>query len=169
MHGSGGLVSNPNELLLVRLGGDGDEASLTSKTLGSYGGKPLRFRCQVGHAYSADALKQGSNIDEMMEARLGYTFMPHGLGHLLGLDVHDVGDYRLDGHHRVLEPGMALTVEPGIYIAPGSKGVAAKWQGIGVRLEDDVVVTEDGCRNLSGEWPHSADEIEAWIAQVQAR
>ena len=91
-------------------------------------------------------------------------FYMHKTGHWLGLDVHDVGDYRLDGHHRVLEPGMALTVEPGIYIAPGSKGVAAKWQGIGVRIEDDVVVTRNGNSVLSADAPKDPDAIEALMA-----
>jgi len=91
-------------------------------------------------------------------------FYMHKTGHWLGLDVHDVGDYRLDGQHRLLEPGMVLTVEPGIYIAPGSKGVAAKWQGIGVRIEDDVVVTRSGNSVLSADAPKEAEAIEALMA-----
>ena len=91
-------------------------------------------------------------------------FYMHKTGHWLGLDVHDVGDYRIGGDYRLLEPGMVLTIEPGIYIAPGSKGVAAKWQGIGVRIEDDVVVTRDGNEVLSASAPKDADAIEAWMA-----
>ena len=68
----------------------------------------------------------------------------HRTGHWLGMDVHDVGDYKVGDQWRVLEPGMALTVEPGIYIPPGTRGVPARWRGIGVRIEDDVLVTREG-------------------------
>ena len=88
-------------------------------------------------------------------------FFMHGTGHWLGLDVHDVGDYKVGDQWRELEPGMVLTVEPGIYIPTGSKGVAKKWWGIGVRIEDDVVVTKDGCEILSLDVPKDPDEIES--------
>lgn len=91
-------------------------------------------------------------------------FYMHKTGHWLGLDVHDVGEYRIDGEYRELEPGMVFTVEPGIYIPPGSKGVAAKWQGIGVRIEDDVAVTADGHEVLTVAAPKEIDEIEALLA-----
>jgi Xaa-Pro aminopeptidase len=80
------------------------------------------------------------------------------------MDVHDVGDYKVGDEWRVLEPGMVLTVEPGIYIPNGSKGVARKWWGIGIRIEDDVLVTRDGCEVLSRDAPKTADEIEAVMA-----
>ena len=86
-------------------------------------------------------------------------------GHWLGMDVHDVGDYKVDGTWRLLEPGMVLTVEPGLYIPAGSKGVAKKWWGIGIRIEDDVVVTKDGCDILSKDAPKTVAEIEALMAQ----
>src|SRR5690606_29817645 len=70
-------------------------------------------------------------------------FFVHRPGHWLGMDVHDVGDYKLDGAWRALEPGMVTTVEPGLYFAP-AKGLARKWWNIGVRIEDDVLVTRDG-------------------------
>ncbi len=91
-------------------------------------------------------------------------FYMHKTGHWLGLDVHDVGDYRIDGDYRLLEPGMVLTIEPGLYIAPGSKGVAAKWRGIGVRIEDDVLVTLKGYEVLSRGAPKGVDEIEQLMA-----
>ena len=91
-------------------------------------------------------------------------FYMHKTGHWLGLDVHDVGDYRIEGDYRLLEPGMVLTVEPGLYIPPGARGVAKKWQGIGVRIEDDVLVTKDGYDILSADAPKSVDEIEGWMA-----
>jgi Xaa-Pro aminopeptidase len=79
--------------------------------------------------------------------------------------VHDVGDYRLDGESRLLEPGMVFTVEPGLYVMPDDAGVAAKWRGIGIRTEDDVVVTRDGHRVLTQKLARSADAIEALMAR----
>lgn len=91
-------------------------------------------------------------------------FYMHKTGHWLGLDVHDVGDYRIGGDYRVLEAGMVLTIEPGLYIAPGSKGVAAKWQGIGIRIEDDVLVTASGNEVLTTAAPKDIEAIEALMA-----
>ncbi|MEP4486370.1 MAG: Xaa-Pro aminopeptidase [Halioglobus sp.] len=91
-------------------------------------------------------------------------FYMHKAGHWLGLDVHDVGDYRVDDEWRALEPGMVLTIEPGIYIAPDNKKVPAKWRGIGVRIEDDVAVTADGNEVLTADLPKTADDIEAVMA-----
>jgi Xaa-Pro aminopeptidase len=91
-------------------------------------------------------------------------FYRHKTGHWLGLDVHDVGDYRIDGDSRLLEPGMVFTIEPGLYVAPDDTTVAAKWRGIGIRTEDDVLVTKDGHKVLTGKLARSADEIEALMA-----
>ena len=91
-------------------------------------------------------------------------FYMHKTGHWLGLDVHDVGDYRIDGEYRLLEPDMAFTIEPGLYIAPDAAGVAAKWRGIGIRIEDDVIVTRQGVKTLTDDVPRDADDIEARIA-----
>ncbi|MEM9304094.1 MAG: aminopeptidase P N-terminal domain-containing protein [Pseudomonadota bacterium] len=90
-------------------------------------------------------------------------FFPHKTGHWLGLDVHDVGDYRVDGHSRELEKGMVFTVEPGVYIPPDAD-VDERWRGIGVRIEDDIAVTAEGCRNLSSDVPRTVDDIERWMA-----
>ena len=91
-------------------------------------------------------------------------FYRHKTGHWLGLDVHDVGDYRLDGESRLLEAGMVLTVEPGLYIAPDDTSVHARWRGIGIRTEDDVAITRDGHRMLTQKLARSAEEIEALMA-----
>jgi Xaa-Pro aminopeptidase len=92
------------------------------------------------------------------------TFYMHKTGHWLGLDVHDVGDYRVDGEFRLLEPGMVVTVEPGIYIAPDLKRVPARWRGIGIRIEDDVVVTRGDPLVLTDSVPRDADAIEELMA-----
>ncbi|HKT26957.1 aminopeptidase P N-terminal domain-containing protein [Dyella sp.] len=91
-------------------------------------------------------------------------FFPAKTSHWLGLDVHDVGDYRVDGESRMLEPGMVLTVEPGIYIAPDDMTVPEAWRGIGIRIEDDVAVTRDGHEVLTADVPKQPEEIEAVLA-----
>ncbi len=91
-------------------------------------------------------------------------FFPSKTGHWLGLDVHDVGDYRIDGEPRLLEPGMVVTVEPGIYVPPNETGVPERWRGIGIRIEDDVAVTRDGHEVLSAGVPKDPGEIEALLA-----
>ena len=104
------------------------------------------------------------DVDELIEAQAHRAFYMHRAGHWLGLDVHDVGEYKVGGEWRVLEPGMTLTVEPGIYISATDQRVAKKWRGIGVRIEDDVVVTRKGCEILTGGVPKSVAEIEALMA-----
>jgi Xaa-Pro aminopeptidase len=91
----------------------------------------------------------------------------HGTGHMLGLDVHDCAAARKDRYHDgVLEPGHVLTVEPGLYFQPDDLTVPAELRGIGVRIEDDVVVTSDGHRNLTAALPREADAVEAWMAEL---
>ena len=91
----------------------------------------------------------------------------HRTGHWLGMDVHDVGDYKVDGEWRMLEAGMVLTIEPGLYMAP-SRGLAKKWWDIGVRIEDDVLVTKDGYDVLSKDMPKSVEDIELIMAGSEA-
>ncbi len=92
-------------------------------------------------------------------------FYVHRTGHWLGMDVHDVGDYKIGGEWRVLEPGMVMTVEPGLYVAAGDKQVARKWWNIGIRIEDDVLVTRDGNKVLTAAVPKAIDDIEAIVGQ----
>lgn len=91
------------------------------------------------------------------------AYFMHRTGHWLGMDVHDVGDYKVGDEWRVFEPGMALTVEPGVYIAAGSKAPKRFWN-TGIRIEDDVVVTAKGCEILTSDVPSDADEIERLMA-----
>ena len=101
---------------------------------------------------------------ELVRQEAYRRFYMHRTGHWLGMDVHDVGDYKVGGAWRVLEPGMTLTVEPGLYIPAGSRGVSRKWWNIGIRIEDDVLVTRDGNEILSAAAPKSVAEIEAAMA-----
>jgi Xaa-Pro aminopeptidase len=94
-------------------------------------------------------------------------YFMHKTGHWLGMDVHDVGDYKLADSWRLLEPGMVLTVEPGIYIAAAARGVAKGWRGIGIRIEDDVAVTRDGADVLTDALPATVDEVEACMSAVR--
>jgi Xaa-Pro aminopeptidase len=102
---------------------------------------------------------------ELIRKEAYRRFYMHRTGHWLGMDVHDVGDYKVGGEWRVLEPGMVLTVEPGIYIPSGSRGVARKWWNIGIRIEDDVLVTHDGHEVLSEDAPKRVSEIEALMVK----
>lgn len=104
---------------------------------------------------------------QAIKAEAYRDFYMHRVGHWIGIDVHDVGDYKIDSEWRLLEPGMVTTIEPGIYIAPDNKKVPKKWRGIGVRIEDDVLVTKKGNRVLTTGIPKTVDEIEAFMAQAQ--
>src|SRR5690606_5203942 len=91
----------------------------------------------------------------------------HNVSHMLGLDVHDCAQARSEVYKfGKLAPGMVLTVEPGLYFQTDDLTVPAKYRGIGVRIEDDVLVTAKGMRNLSANFPSTADEIEAWMAEI---
>ncbi len=93
-------------------------------------------------------------------------FYPQGTGHWLGMDAHDVGDYRVGGASRVPEPGMVLTVEPGLYVPADADDVPAAFRGVGIRIEDDVLVTEGGHEVLSAAAPKEPREIEALRAEA---
>ena len=88
----------------------------------------------------------------------------HNTSHWLGLDVHDVGTYRVDGEHRALEAGMVFTVEPGLYIPADDEEADPGFRGIGVRIEDDVVLTSEGHENLTAAIPKAIDDVEALVA-----
>jgi Xaa-Pro aminopeptidase len=100
----------------------------------------------------------------LIEQEAYKRFYMHKTGHWIGLDVHDVGDYSIEGQPRVLEPGMVMTVEPGLYIPPDATDVDAKFRGIGIRIEDDVLVTASGHEVLTQGVPKTTDEIEALMA-----
>ncbi len=107
-------------------------------------------------------------LEEQLASEGYKAYYMHRAGHWLGMDVHDVGDYKIGGEWRELEVGMALTVEPGIYIPADDQRVAKKWRGIGVRIEDDVVVIKGGCEVLTGGVPKQVAEIEALMAPLPA-
>jgi len=105
------------------------------------------------------------SIDELIAKNAYFEFYMHRSGHWLGMDVHDVGAYKVNGMSRQLDPGMVFTVEPGIYIAANNPNIDKKWWNIGVRIEDDVLVTEKGCEVLSAKAPKQIADIEALMVK----
>lgn len=101
------------------------------------------------------------NVDELLAKEAYKPFYMHNSGHWLGLDVHDIGLYKINGEWRPLEPGMVLTVEPGLYISANTPGVDKRWWDIGVRIEDDVVVTQTGHEVITAALPVEVHDIEA--------
>lgn len=101
------------------------------------------------------------SLDGWMEEDRYKQFYPHGTGHWLGMDVHDVGIYKPGGESRPYQPGMVITIEPGLYIQNYDNSVEEKWRGIGIRIEDDVLITPDAAEILSGDVPKTAADIEA--------
>ncbi|MFD8442203.1 aminopeptidase P family protein [Streptomyces globisporus] len=108
------------------------------------------------------------SVDKVLELGLQRRWTLHGTGHMLGMDVHDCAAARTETYvNGTLEPGVCLTVEPGLYFQADDLTVPEEYRGIGVRIEDDILVTEDGNRNLSDSLPRRADEVEAWMAQLK--
>ncbi|ANI29973.1 proline aminopeptidase P II [Yersinia entomophaga] len=106
------------------------------------------------------------DVEQLFAEQAHRPFFMHGLSHWLGMDVHDVGDYETSDRGRILKPGMVLTIEPGLYIAPDAD-VPVKYRGIGVRIEDDIVITETGNENLTASVVKRAEDIEALMAAAK--
>ncbi len=103
--------------------------------------------------------------DELIEKKEYFKFYPHGIGHWLGMDVHDAGTTEVSGEPRRLESGMVLTIEPGLYIPHDMPGIAEEYRGIGIRIEDDILVTESGYENLTAACPKEISELEAIVGK----
>ena len=125
---------------------------------------------QAPHAEAARVLAEGlarlGVLREICRDDVMGRLCAYPTGHWLGLDVHDVADYRVDGEPRELEPGMVMTVEPGLYIDPAEPAVAAPWRGIGIRIEDVVLVTRDGVEVLSTSLPKSVEDLEGIVGSA---
>ncbi len=134
-------------------------------------------KCQVGntwdevHAAAVAVISQGlldegllkGTLDEVIESSAYSQFYMHRTGHWIGMDVHDVGDYKVEGSWRELESGMVFTVEPGIYVTP-AENIDERWNHIGIRIEDDVLILKDGFENLTEAAPKTPDDIEMVMA-----
>ncbi|MDX1648339.1 MAG: aminopeptidase P N-terminal domain-containing protein [Myxococcota bacterium] len=108
------------------------------------------------------------DVEELVAREAYRPWYMHRTSHWLGLDVHDVGSYARDGKPRRLEPGMAFTVEPGLYVPADDENAPAGLRGIGVRIEDDVVVTEEGHENLTHAVPKRPEDVEAWVRDARS-
>jgi Xaa-Pro aminopeptidase len=131
------------------------------------------IRVIAEHLEKWGLLPEGIGVEETLDKKHGQyhrRWMVHGTSHHLGLDVHDCAlATRQEYMDAELRPGMVLTVEPGLYFKADDLKAPPRFRGVGVRIEDDVLVTEDGHENLSAAMPRTADEVEAWMARVQAR
>jgi Xaa-Pro aminopeptidase len=107
------------------------------------------------------------DIEDIIATEKFRQFYMHGTGHWLGMDVHDVGSYKEQAEWRTYQDGMVVTIEPGLYIAPDDETVDAKWRGIGIRIEDDIVATKNGPLNLTAKVVKTVEEIEALMAQAK--
>jgi Xaa-Pro aminopeptidase len=131
------------------------------------------IRVIAEHLYEWGLLPEGVTVEDTLDKEHGMyhrRWMVHGTSHHLGIDVHDCAQAtRADYKEAELRPGMVFTVEPGLYFKADDQLVPEEFRGIGVRIEDDVVVTDDGYENLSAAMPRTADDVEAWIARIQSR
>ena len=131
--------------------------------------EPNRVAMEVlAHGLEKLGLLPVSALDALREDQQLYRrYTLHNISHMLGIDVHDCAKARQETYkHGKLEPGMVFTIEPGLYFQPDDLTVPERFRGIGIRIEDDVVVTESGCRVLSAEIPGAADDVEAWVARL---
>ncbi|MDG6773229.1 Xaa-Pro aminopeptidase [Thiomicrorhabdus sp. ZW0627] len=105
------------------------------------------------------------DVQALIKEEAYRAFFMHGTGHWLGMDVHDVGSYKINGDWREFEPGMVVTVEPGLYVDPGLDDVEERWKGIGIRIEDDILVTDSGSEVLTKGLPRTVEAIEQWMSE----
>ncbi len=126
------------------------------------------------HQASVEVLTSGlielgllkGTLEEQIETEAYKEFFMHGTGHWLGMDVHDVGQYKVDGEWRAFEEGMVVTVEPGLYVSSEHEEIDPKWHNIGIRIEDDVLVTQTGHEVLTTGLPRTVEAIEQWMAKI---
>lgn len=143
---------------------EAQRAAIEAVRAGNHWDEPHKVTVRVITAGLVELGLLKGDVDELI-AKGAYTdFYMHRAGHWLGMDVHDVGDYKVEGQWRLLEPGMVMTVEPGIYVAPDNRKVARKWRGIGIRIEDDVAITRKGTEVLTGDVPKTIADIEHLMA-----
>lgn len=157
-----GVFSNPQRAL-YQLVLDAQYAAIEQVKPGNHWNAP--------HEAAVEVLTKGlvalgilkGRVSTLIKKEAYKPYYMHRTGHWLGLDVHDVGDYKIDGQWRLFEPGMVLTVEPGLYLQPTATELDEKWRGIGIRIEDDVLVTKKGCEVLTDSAVKEIDDIEAMM------
>ena len=155
---------SPEQKALYQVVLDAQLAAIEQVKPGNHFNQPHEIALQVITQGLVDLGLLKGNVQELIESEAYKPFYMHKTGHWLGLDVHDVGAYKVQGQWRELEAGIVLTVEPGIYVAVDDTSVDEKWRGIGIRIEDDVLVTDVGHLVLSQDVPKSISDIEALMA-----
>lgn len=156
---------SPEQQALYQICLDAQYAAIAQVAPGKHFNQPHEAAVEV---ICAGLLQLGllqGELQDIIKNETYKTFYMHRTSHWLGMDVHDVGDYKLAGQWRELQPGMLLTIEPGIYVAPDNMAVDARWRGIGIRIEDDVLVTDAGHEVLTAGVVKSVADIETLMAK----
>ena len=157
---------SPEQKALYNIVLDAQLAAIDATRIGNHYKYPHEVAVKILTQGLVDLGLLSGNVDELVESEAFRQFFMHGTGHWLGMDVHDVGAYKDEnGQWRSYEQGMVVTVEPGLYIAPDDETVDAKWRGIGIRIEDDVVATEQGPLVLTKNVVKSIEDIESLMAK----
>ena len=155
---------SPEQKALYNIVLDAQLAAIDATRIGNHYKYPHEVAVKILTQGLVDLGLLSGNVDELVESEAFRQFFMHGTGHWLGMDVHDVGAYKTGEEWRSYEVGMVVTVEPGLYIAPDDETVDAKWRGIGIRIEDDVLVTENGPLVLTKNVVKTVEEIEQLMA-----
>ncbi|OUR64625.1 Xaa-Pro aminopeptidase [Methylophaga sp. 42_25_T18] len=156
----------PAQKALYNLVLDSQKAAIAEVKPGNHWNQPHEAAVRVLTEGLLELGLLNGKLETLIEKEQYRKFYMHRTGHWLGMDVHDVGDYKIGGEWRLLEPGMVLTVEPGLYVR-NPENIAKKWHFIGIRIEDDVLVTKTGNEVLTQGAPKEVDEIEALMAAVK--
>ncbi|MCK9563549.1 MAG: Xaa-Pro aminopeptidase [Bacteroidales bacterium] len=155
---------SPEQKVLYNIVLEAQYAAIDAVRAGNHWNEPHDATVQVITEGLVDAGLLKGKVADLIETGAYRDFYMHRAGHWLGMDVHDAGDYKVDHQWRLLEPGMVMTVEPGLYVAPDNAKVAKKWRGIGIRIEDNVAITGKGTQILTAGVPKSIDDIQALMA-----
>ncbi|ENX58927.1 MULTISPECIES: Xaa-Pro aminopeptidase [Acinetobacter] len=155
---------SPEQKALYNIVLEAQLAAIDATRIGNHYKYPHQVAVKILTQGLVDLGLMSGDVDELIESEAFRQFFMHGTGHWLGMDVHDVGAYKTGEDWRVYEAGMVVTVEPGLYVAPDDETVDAKWRGIGIRIEDDIVVTENGPLVLTKNVVKTVEEIESLMA-----
>ncbi|MBY3626652.1 Xaa-Pro aminopeptidase [Acinetobacter sp. CUI P1] len=155
---------SPEQKALYNIVLDAQLAAIDATRIGNHYKYPHEVAVKILTQGLVELGLLSGNVDELVESEAFRQFFMHGTGHWLGMDVHDVGAYKHGEDWRAYEAGMVVTVEPGLYVAPDDETVEAKWRGIGIRIEDDIVVTENGPLVLTKNVVKTVEEIEQLMA-----
>ncbi|NIE96787.1 Xaa-Pro aminopeptidase [Acinetobacter sp. Tr-809] len=155
---------SPEQKALYNIVLDAQLAAIDATRIGNHYKYPHQVAVKILTQGLVDLGLMSGDVDELVESEAFRQFFMHGTGHWLGMDVHDVGAYKTGEDWRTYEAGMVVTVEPGLYVAPDDETVDAKWRGIGIRIEDDIVVTEKGPLVLTKNVVKTVEEIESLMA-----